>query len=82
MGFRHCTDNVTTAFTGHDIHDGATGAEKKVVLHQRVPSFGALYLLHNTEWLCHDVQLIAIHAHKQCTLSSHHTVGHQVRQVC
>ncbi len=32
MGFRHCTDSVTAAFTGHDTHDSTTGAEEEVVL--------------------------------------------------
>ena len=57
MGFRHCTVNVTTAFTGHGIHDGATGAEQEVVLHQMCSICDAQFLLQNTIWLCNDAQL-------------------------
>ncbi len=32
VGFTHCTDSVTTAVTGRDIHDSTAGAEQQVVL--------------------------------------------------
>lgn len=48
VGFTHCTDNVTDAFTGHGIHDSTTGAEKEGMLHLMCSIFDALCLLHNT----------------------------------
>ncbi len=74
MGFSHCTDSVAAAFTGRDIHDSTTGAEEEVVLHKICSTqfFDALYLLHNTVWLCNDVQLTTACANKQNSTLCHH----------